>query len=123
MLATYSGSKAFLSTFTSALAEEVRGHNITVEHVNTYFVVSIRYYALYGDQSRSHPGIQAVEDPKGISADPAAWRLRALCFIQGGACLWCWIQWEAGDVDAILVAWVVGLRADADRVASGVYQV
>jgi len=40
MLATYSGSKAFLSTFTSALAEEVRGHNITVEHVNTYFVVS-----------------------------------------------------------------------------------
>ncbi|KAJ7640422.1 3-ketoacyl-CoA reductase [Mycena polygramma] len=40
MLATYSGTKAFLATFTSALAEEVRGHNILVEHVNTYFVVS-----------------------------------------------------------------------------------
>ncbi|KAG6837808.1 hypothetical protein H0H93_016176 [Arthromyces matolae] len=40
MLATYSGTKAFLATFTSALAEEVRAHNITVEHVNTYFVVS-----------------------------------------------------------------------------------
>ncbi|KAG5645417.1 hypothetical protein DXG03_006241 [Asterophora parasitica] len=40
MLATYSGTKAFLATFTSALAEEVRSHNITVEHVNTYFVVS-----------------------------------------------------------------------------------
>ncbi|KDR75273.1 hypothetical protein GALMADRAFT_249268 [Galerina marginata CBS 339.88] len=40
MLATYSGTKAFLSTFTSALAEEVRKDNITVEHVNTYFVVS-----------------------------------------------------------------------------------
>ncbi|RDB24900.1 Very-long-chain 3-oxoacyl-CoA reductase [Hypsizygus marmoreus] len=40
MLATYSGTKAFLSTFTSALAEEVRAQNITVEHVNTYFVVS-----------------------------------------------------------------------------------
>ncbi|KAK7473003.1 hypothetical protein VKT23_001107 [Stygiomarasmius scandens] len=40
MLAPYSGSKAFLATFTSALAEEVKQHNIIVEHVNTYFVVS-----------------------------------------------------------------------------------
>ncbi|KAF8070405.1 3-ketoacyl-CoA reductase [Lyophyllum atratum] len=40
MLATYSGTKAFLATFTSALAEEVRAHNVIVEHVNTYFVVS-----------------------------------------------------------------------------------
>ncbi|KAJ7018056.1 hypothetical protein C8F04DRAFT_1214763 [Mycena alexandri] len=40
MLATYSGTKAFLATFTSALAEEVRAHNIVVEHINTYFVVS-----------------------------------------------------------------------------------
>ncbi|KAF8637980.1 hypothetical protein AX16_010612 [Volvariella volvacea WC 439] len=40
MLATYSGTKAFLATFTSALGEEVKQHNIVVEHVNTYFVVS-----------------------------------------------------------------------------------
>ncbi|KAF9460745.1 3-ketoacyl-CoA reductase [Collybia nuda] len=40
MLATYSGTKAFLATFTSALAEEVKSHHIIVEHVNTYFVVS-----------------------------------------------------------------------------------
>ncbi|KAJ7287330.1 3-ketoacyl-CoA reductase [Mycena rebaudengoi] len=40
MLATYSGTKAFLATFTSALQEEVRAHNVVVEHVNTYFVVS-----------------------------------------------------------------------------------
>ncbi|KAF8893897.1 3-ketoacyl-CoA reductase [Infundibulicybe gibba] len=40
MLATYSGTKSFLATFTTALAKEVRDHNITVEHVNTYFVVS-----------------------------------------------------------------------------------
>lgn len=39
MLATYSGTKAFIATFTSALAEEVRHHGITVEHINTYFVV------------------------------------------------------------------------------------
>ena len=40
MLATYSGTKAFLSTFTDALAEEVKPHNITAVHINTYFVVS-----------------------------------------------------------------------------------
>ncbi|OAX32365.1 NAD(P)-binding protein [Rhizopogon vinicolor AM-OR11-026] len=40
MLATYSGTKAFLATFTSALAEEVRSQGIVVQHLNTYFVVS-----------------------------------------------------------------------------------
>jgi short-subunit dehydrogenase len=40
MLAAYSGSKAFLATFTSALAEEVKQHNITVEHLNAFFVAS-----------------------------------------------------------------------------------
>lgn len=39
MLATYSGTKGFVATFTSALAEEVRKHNIIVENMNTYFVV------------------------------------------------------------------------------------
>ena len=39
MLATYSGTKAFLTTFTSALAEEVKQHKIVVQHINTYFVV------------------------------------------------------------------------------------
>ncbi|KAF8629872.1 hypothetical protein AX15_003231 [Amanita polypyramis BW_CC] len=40
MLATYSGTKAFLATFSSALGEETKQHNIIVEHLNTYFVVS-----------------------------------------------------------------------------------
>jgi 17beta-estradiol 17-dehydrogenase / very-long-chain 3-oxoacyl-CoA reductase len=40
MLATYSGTKAFLETFTSALADEVRSHGVVVQHLNTYFVVS-----------------------------------------------------------------------------------
>ncbi|KAK7045687.1 hypothetical protein VNI00_007520 [Paramarasmius palmivorus] len=40
MLATYSGTKAFLSMFTDALGEEVKQHGIVVEHLNTYFVVS-----------------------------------------------------------------------------------
>ncbi|TRM69236.1 hypothetical protein BD626DRAFT_473416 [Schizophyllum amplum] len=40
MLAPYSGTKAFLSTFSDALGAEVKKDGITVEHVNTYFVVS-----------------------------------------------------------------------------------
>ena len=39
MLATYSGSKAFLATWSSALAEEYRCKGITVQLVNTFFVV------------------------------------------------------------------------------------
>ena len=39
MLAPYSATKAFMTTFTSALAEEVRQDNVMVEHINTYFVV------------------------------------------------------------------------------------
>jgi 17beta-estradiol 17-dehydrogenase / very-long-chain 3-oxoacyl-CoA reductase len=41
MLATYSGTKAFLATFSSALAEEVRAHDVLVENLNTYFVVRL----------------------------------------------------------------------------------
>ncbi|KAA1478108.1 NAD(P)-binding protein [Dentipellis sp. KUC8613] len=40
MLATYSASKAFLATFSAALAAELGPKGITVEHANTYFVVS-----------------------------------------------------------------------------------
>ena len=47
MLSVYSGSKAFLATFTSALAEEVRQHKIIVEHVNTYFVVCNFFLKIY----------------------------------------------------------------------------
>lgn len=47
MLAPYSAAKAFIATFTSALAEEVRQDNITVEYINTYFVVRLPFFLLY----------------------------------------------------------------------------
>ena len=40
LLATYAGSKAFLSGWSQALGEELRRSNITVSLLNTYFVVS-----------------------------------------------------------------------------------
>jgi len=40
MLAVYSGSKAFLRTWSDALTAELTPKGITVEHVDTYFVTS-----------------------------------------------------------------------------------
>lgn len=40
MLATYSASKAFLTTFSAALAPEVKKYGIVVSHLNTFYVVS-----------------------------------------------------------------------------------
>ncbi|KAH8981107.1 3-ketoacyl-CoA reductase [Lactarius hatsudake] len=40
MLAVYSGSKAFLRTWSDALSAELTPKGVTVEHVNTYFVTS-----------------------------------------------------------------------------------
>ncbi|KAI0028650.1 3-ketoacyl-CoA reductase [Vararia minispora EC-137] len=40
MLATYSASKAFLKTFSDALAAELGPYGVIVTHANTYFVVS-----------------------------------------------------------------------------------
>jgi len=40
LLATYSGSKAFLVTWTQALGKELEGSGVSIRVVNTYFVVS-----------------------------------------------------------------------------------
>lgn len=40
MLAPYAASKAFIASFSSALAAEVNGKGIDVETANTHFVVS-----------------------------------------------------------------------------------
>jgi len=40
MLATYSASKAFLTTFTAALADELKSNGIHIQHLNTFYVVS-----------------------------------------------------------------------------------
>ena len=40
LLAVYSGSKAFLSTWSQALGSELKGTGVEVELLNAYFVVS-----------------------------------------------------------------------------------
>lgn len=46
MLATYSASKAFLDTFSTALAEEMKKDGVLVQCLNPYFVVS--YHPHFG---------------------------------------------------------------------------
>ncbi len=49
MLSTYAGTKAFVSSFSGSLAEEVRDKGIDVECVNTYFVVRFpRSFPVHG---------------------------------------------------------------------------
>jgi NAD(P)-dependent dehydrogenase (short-subunit alcohol dehydrogenase family) len=99
MLATYSGTKAFLATFTSALAEEVRAHNIVVEHVNTYFVVCPSPFLLGPLFTDVFPfflpffhrmaGLQTLQNPAPLAPHPHAPRVRALRPLQNRACVWC----------------------------------
>lgn len=44
MLATYSGSKAFLQTWSQALGKEVESKGITVSLVNAFFVVRFCFF-------------------------------------------------------------------------------
>lgn len=54
LLAVYSGSKAFVSTWSQALGSELKGTGVEVELLNTYFVVSPHF--LSSDRRESaHP--------------------------------------------------------------------
>lgn len=75
MLATYSGSKAFLATFSSALGEEVKQHGIVVENANTYFVVN-RVVDLCCVLIDFLPGVKTV---KNSQAQPIRSSARRLC--------------------------------------------
>jgi len=44
MLAVYSGSKAFLRTWSDALSAEMTPKGVVVEHANTYYVVRFCLY-------------------------------------------------------------------------------
>ena len=82
MLSTYAGTKAFLSSFSGSLAEEVRSKGIDVQCVNTYFVVRICRLALLSrtrSSGRIHPGLQHVENPPRERAHTPAKGLRPQC--------------------------------------------
>ena len=46
LLAVYSASKAFVSTWSQALGSELEGTGVTIQVLNTYFVVSHLFSSL-----------------------------------------------------------------------------
>ena len=126
MLAPYSGTKAFLPTFSDALGAEVKKDGITVEHVNTYFVVRTLLLLLPSDNSRlpypnpphlTHlnpsPGLQTLQNPQAEPLHPHARPLRPLRAGQDRPRVRRRVQRAPEHVDAVLVARADGLRDDA----------
>jgi hypothetical protein len=71
MLATYSGTKAFLlQTFSDALAAEVKPKGVTVQCLNTYFVVRSSFSPPPCKSHIESPGIFDVKNPALIRAHP-----------------------------------------------------
>lgn len=72
LLAVYSGSKAFVSTWSQALGSELKGTGVEVELLNTYFVVSM-LLCMEGRPSSllttACAGLEAQQDPQELVDD------------------------------------------------------
>ncbi|KAG8897821.1 hypothetical protein FRC01_011161 [Tulasnella sp. 417] len=110
MLATYSASKAFLSTWSQALADEYKSRGIVVEHVHTYFVVSamskIRKPTLliptaktYVRSVLKHIGTGAGAMPGATATTTPYWPQAFMAFFIGYLPTWFTIRWTH-NVDA-----------------------
>ena len=76
LLAVYSGSKAFLHTFSQALGSELEDYNITVSLINAYFVVSALILPHFLPLTLDWTGLEALENPTSVSNDADRSNLR-----------------------------------------------
>ncbi|KAI4194606.1 MAG: hypothetical protein LQ346_003641 [Caloplaca aetnensis] len=107
LLATYSGSKAFLQQWSTALASELQPHNVAVELVQSYLVTS--------GMSKIKRSSMMVPSAKAFVRSVLSSVGRA-----GGAQGWAWtstpywthalMQWGIGSVAGINDSWVVGVN-------------
>lgn len=75
LLAVYSGSKAFVSTWSQALGSELKGTGVEVQVLNTYFVVRpLPPLLLLLNISRGvgEKGIKIIQDSQEFLDDPHA---------------------------------------------------
>lgn len=92
MLATYSASKAFLRTFSSALSAELAPKGVVVEHANTYFVVS---------------AMSKIRKPSAMIPTPRAYVKSVLSGIEPGSKAPYWTHAMLGYVMDAVPEWVV----------------
>ncbi|QRW12765.1 short chain dehydrogenase [Ceratobasidium sp. AG-Ba] len=89
MLATYSGTKAFLTSWSRALASELRPKGVDVQLVNTYFVVSNMSKIRRATAMIPLPStyVRAVLSKIGVQGDYSTpyWAHGALAYVMGFA--------------------------------------
>lgn len=126
MLATYSGTKAFLETFTSALAEEVRSHGVVVQNLNTYFVVrniySVPEQLHLTMFSLSFPGIQNVQYSTHICVNTQSCILRARVPLQNWLLMRRSFHWAPRHAHSVLEPRAPRLRNARRRREDSVYR-
>lgn len=97
LLATYSGSKAFLQTWSDALQSELQDTGIDVECVSTYFVVCICSSCSISEESFTEirlTGLKHVPHSPFVSSHPHSENLRVLCLEEDQTAMWCPLDWS-----------------------------
>ncbi|KAL9015244.1 MAG: hypothetical protein Q9173_000130 [Seirophora scorigena] len=107
LLATYSGSKAFLQQWSTALASELQQHNVTVELVQAYFVTSamskIRKSSIMVPSSKSF--VKSVLNSVGRTGGAQGWGWTSTPYWTHAL-----MQWGIGSVVGMCDTWVVAVN-------------
>ncbi|KAI4128432.1 MAG: hypothetical protein LQ338_002754 [Usnochroma carphineum] len=107
LLATYSGSKAFLQQWSTALASELQPHNVTVELVQSYLVTSamskIRRSSLMVPSAKAFVG--CVLSSVGRTGGAQGWGWTSTPYWTHAV-----MQWGLGSVVGFAGKWVVGVN-------------
>ena len=105
LLATYSGSKAFLQQWSSALGSELASHNITVQLVQSYLVTSamskIRRSSIAIPTSRDF--VRSVLGKTGRSGGAQGWAYTSTPYWAHG-----FMQWGLATTVGVTGRWIVG---------------
>lgn len=105
LLATYSGSKAFLQQWSSALGSELASHNITVQLVQSYLVTSamskIRRSSIAIPNPRDF--VRSVLGKVGRSGGAQGWAYTSTPYWAHGV-----MQWGLATTVGVKGRWVVG---------------
>ncbi len=107
LLATYSGSKAFLQQWSTALASELQPHNVTVELVQSYLVTSamskIRRSSMMVPSAKAF--VRTVLGSVGRTGGAQGWGWTSTPYWTHAL-----MQWGIGSVAGINDTWVAGVN-------------
>ncbi|KAL8918568.1 MAG: hypothetical protein Q9208_007280 [Pyrenodesmia sp. 3 TL-2023] len=107
LLATYSGSKAFLQQWSTALASELQPHHVTVELVQSYLVTSamskIRRSSMMVPSAKAF--VRSVLSSLGRTGGAQGWGWTSTPYWTHAL-----MQWGISSVAGINDSWVVGVN-------------